>query len=75
MILSLYSEMKISNIVVRLGDIWIDDACPLWTEWGNCSQSCWGMKTRIDRCNYRTVHNITEQMKSCNQFSSCPRSG
>ena len=43
--------------------------CP-WSEWSTCSQTCWGIKTRTDRCS-----NSDEQIKSCNQFSSCPRSG
>ena len=43
--------------------------CP-WSEWSSCSKTCWGIKTRTDRCS-----NSDEQIKGCNQFSSCPRSG
>ena len=43
--------------------------CP-WSEWSSCSQTCWGTKIRTDRCS-----NSDKQIKSCNQFSSCPRSG
>ena len=43
--------------------------CP-WSEWSSCSKTCWGTKTRTDTCS-----NSDEQIKACNQFSSCPRSG
>ena len=43
--------------------------CP-WSEWSSCSKTCWGTKTRTDRCS-----NSDEQIKECNQFSSCPRTG
>ena len=46
-----------------------DLVCP-WSEWSSCSKTCWGIKTRTDRCS-----NSDEQIKGCNQFSSCPRSG
>ena len=44
--------------------------CPVWSEWSDCSKTCYGLKTRIDMCQ---VDN--EQIKSCNQESACPRSG
>ena len=47
-----------------------ESVCPSWSEWSGCSETCWGTKTRTDRCS-----TSDEQMKSCNQFSSCPRSG
>jgi len=47
-----------------------ESVCPSWSEWSNCSQTCWGIKTRTDRCS-----NSDEQIKGCNQFSSCSRSG
>ena len=50
------------NLVCGLG--------PSWSGWSSCSKTCWGIKTRIDRCS-----NSDEQIKSCNQYSSCPRSG
>ena len=43
--------------------------CP-WSEWSSCSKPCWGTKTRINKCS-----SSDEQIKSCNQFSSCRRSG
>ena len=43
--------------------------CP-WTAWSSCSQTCWGTKTRTDTCS-----SSDEQIKACNQFSSCLRSG
>ena len=47
-----------------------ESVCPSWSEWSSCSETCRGTKTRTDRCS-----NSDEQLKSCNQFSSCPRSG
>ena len=44
--------------------------CPSWSEWSDCSKTCWGIKTRIDRC---SMHD--DQINSCNQDSSCSRSG
>ena len=41
-----------------------------WTEWSGCSKTCWGIKTRTDKC-----ANSDDQFKSCNQDVSCPRSG
>ena len=46
-----------------------ESVCP-WSEWSSCSETCWGTKTRTDKCS-----NSDEQIRSCNQFSSCPRSG
>ena len=43
--------------------------CP-WSEWSSCSKTCWGIKTRTDK-----FSNSDEQIKECNQFSPCPRSG
>ena len=43
--------------------------CP-WSEWSSCSKTCWGIKKRIEKCS-----NSDEQIKACNQDSSCPRSG
>ena len=47
-----------------------ETVCPSWSEWSSCSKTCWGTKTRTDRCS-----NSDEQIKACNQFSSCPRTG
>ena len=44
--------------------------CPVWSEWSDCSKTCYGIKTRIDRC-----QDDNEQVKACNQESTCPRSG
>ena len=46
-----------------------ESVCP-WSEWSSCSETCWGTKTRTDKCS-----NSDEQIRSRNQFSSCPRSG
>ena len=46
-----------------------ESVCP-WSEWSSCSETCWGTKTRTDKCS-----NSDEQIRSCNQFSSCSRSG
>ena len=46
-----------------------ESVCP-WSEWSSCSETCWGTKTRTDKCS-----NSDEQIRSCNQFSSCPSSG
>ena len=43
--------------------------CP-WSEWSSCSKTCWGTKIRTDKCS-----SSGEQIKACNQDSSCPRSG
>ena len=42
----------------------------VWSEWSDCSRTCQGMKTRIDRC-----LNSDEQVEACNQDVSCPGSG
>ena len=47
-----------------------ESVCPSWSEWSSCSQTCWGIKTRTDK-----FSNSDEQIKECNQFSPCPRSG
>ena len=39
--------------------------CP-WTEWSSCSQTCWGTKTRTNKCS------SDEQIQACNQETSCP---
>ena len=44
---------------------------PAWSEWSNCSKTCYGIKTRMDKC-----QNDQKQIKPCNQDPSiCPRSG
>ena len=43
---------------------------PAWSEWSACSKTCTGIKTRIDKCS-----NSDDQVTSCNQDISCPRSG
>ena len=40
-----------------------------WSEWSSCSKECWGTKVRTNKCSDK------EQIKECNQFSTCPRSG
>ena len=47
-----------------------ESVCPSWSEWSDCSKTCWGIKTRMDRCSMED-----EQINSCNQDSSCARSG
>ena len=47
-----------------------ESVCPSWSEWSSCSKTCWGTKTRTDRCS-----RSDEQIQACNQFSSCQRSG
>ena len=44
-------------------------ACP-WSEWSSCSKTSCGTKTRTDKCS-----SSEEQIKGCNQDSSCPSSG
>ena len=46
-----------------------ESVCP-WSEWSSCSKTCWGTKIRTDKCS-----SSDEQIKACNQDSSCPRSG
>ena len=41
-----------------------------WSEWSDCSRTCQGIKTRIDRC-----LNSDEQVEACNQDLWCPESG
>ena len=48
----------------------IELICPLWSEWSDCSKTCFGVKTRIDHC-----QDDNEQIKSCNQEPACLRSG
>ena len=43
--------------------------CP-WSEWSSCSKTSCGTKIRTDKCS-----SSDEQIKECNQDSSCPRSG
>ena len=40
-----------------------------WSEWSKCSKKCWGTKVRTYTCS------SNEQIKECNQFPTCPRSG
>ena len=47
-----------------------ESVCPSWSEWSDCSKTCWGIQTRTDRCSMED-----EQISSCNQDSSCARSG
>ena len=72
------SQRKLNDCNAQLKDI-IEEkqvcqkkyemVCP-WSEWSSCSKTCWGTKIRTDKCS-----SSDEQIKSCNQFSSCPRSG
>ena len=43
--------------------------CP-WSEWSSCSKTSCGIKMRTDKCS-----SSDEQIKACNQNSSCPSSG
>ena len=42
----------------------------LWGEWSDCSGTCGGKRTRIDRC-----LNSDEQIEACNEDISCSESG
>ena len=41
----------------------------LWSEWSDCSTTCRGIKTRIDRCS-----NNGDQIQACNEDISCSKS-
>ena len=43
---------------------------PAWSDWSDCSKTCFGIKTRIEKC-----QDNHEQILSCNQDSACSRSG
>jgi len=43
---------------------------PAWSDWSDCSKTCFGIKTRIEKC-----QDNHEQIQSCNQDSACSRSG
>ena len=47
-----------------------ESVCPSWSEWSDCSKTCWGIKTRIDRCSM-----YDDQINTCNQDSLCPKFG
>ena len=59
----LVEEKEVLQEKIRAG-------CPLGSEWSSCSKTCWGTKTRTVR-----FSNSKEQVESCNQDISCPRSG
>ena len=63
------AELVISQRELNVCQKKYELVCP-WSEWSSCSKTCWGTKTRTDKCS-----NSDEQIKACNQFSSCPRSG
>ena len=43
---------------------------PAWSDWSDCSKTCFGIKTRIEKC-----QDDNEEVKACNQESTCTRSG
>ena len=47
-----------------------ESICPVWSEWTDCSKTCWGIKRRFDKCSIDDF-----QINSCNQESSCLRAG
>ena len=63
------AELMISQLENNICQKKYEMVCP-WSEWSSCSKTCWGTKIRTDKCS-----SSDEQIKSCNQFSSCPRSG
>ena len=58
-----------SKCDATMKNICTSELYPAWSEWSDCSETCWGIVTRENKCK-----NGTEQVKSCNQHSSCPRS-
>ena len=68
--LTIIEELKMDQFKQEVLQKKYESVCPSWSEWSSCSQTCWGIKTRTDKCS-----NSDEQIKGCNQFSSCPRSG
>ena len=42
----------------------------LWSEWSDCSGTCGGKRTRIDKCS-----NNGDQIEACNEDISCSKSG
>ena len=41
----------------------------LWSKWSDCSGTCGGKRTRIDRCSNE------KQIEACNEDKSCTKSG
>ena len=63
------AELVISQRELNVCQEKYELVCP-WTEWSSCSKTSCGTKIRIDKCS-----NSDEQIKACNQDSSCLRSG
>lgn len=59
----------ISECEAILKNICTSQLYPAWSEWSECSATCWGITKRENRCK-----NGIEQVKSCNENISCPRS-
>ena len=38
-----------------------ESVCPSWSEWGNCSKTCYGVRTRMDKCSMND-----EEIEACN---------
>ena len=43
----------------------LESVCPLWSEWGDCSKNCNGIKSRIDECSMND-----NEIEPCN--GKCP---
>ena len=63
------AELVISQRELNVCQKKYELVCP-WTEWSSCSKTSCGTKIRIDKCS-----SSDEQIKTCNQDSSCLRSG
>ena len=64
------TQQEINVFNAQLKDIQTKfDLLSPWSEWSECSKRCWGTKVRTNKCSDK------EQIKECNQFSTCPRSG
>ena len=42
----------------------------IWSEWSDCSKSCFGMRIRKDKCN-----DANEEFDQCNDHAACHKSG
>ena len=63
------AELVISQRELNVCQKKYELVCP-WTEWSSCSKTSCGSKIRTGKCS-----SIDEQIKACNQDSSCPSSG
>ena len=58
-----------SECEATMKNICTSELYPAWSEWSECSETCWGISKRVNKCK-----NGIEEVKSCNEHSSCPRS-